>query len=139
MVDRPLILRKLDSLSLYAKQLSEFRGIVLEEYRRDWKTQRIVERTLQMAVETCADIANHLIADGGLRAPTSAVDAFTVLKESGIVSEPLHGALVKMAKLRNVVVHQYDEVDAEIVIAILARHLDTFDSFRAEILAFLKG
>ena len=45
MVDRPLIFRKLDSLSLYVKQLAEFRGISLEEYRRDWKVQRIVERT----------------------------------------------------------------------------------------------
>lgn len=75
MVDRPLVFRKLDSLSLYAGQLGEFRGIGLEEYRRDWKAQRIVERTLQMAVETCADIASHIIADGGMRTPTSAADA----------------------------------------------------------------
>ena len=140
MVDRPLILRKLDSLSLYATQLTEFRGVDLEEYRRDWRVQRIVERTLQMAVETCADIAEHLISDeGGLRAPVSVADAFTVIKDAGIVSEALHGALVKMAKFRNVVVHQYDEVDAEIVIGILRKHLGIFDAFRAEILSHLQG
>ena len=138
MVDRPLIYRKLDSLSLYARQLAEFRGVVLEEYMRDWKVQRIVERTLQMAVETCADIADHLISDENLRAPASVVDAFTVLREAGIVSETLHGALVKMAKFRNVVVHQYDEVDAEIVIAILTKHLGTFDTFRTEVISYLK-
>jgi uncharacterized protein YutE (UPF0331/DUF86 family) len=139
MVDRPLIFRKLDSLSLYAKQLAEFRGVGIEEYKRDWKTQRIVERTLQMAVETCADIADHLISDEGLRAPASVADAFTVLREAAIVSETLHGALVKMAKFRTVVVHQYDEVDAEIVIAILTMHLGTFDTFRTEVLSYLKG
>ena len=139
MVDRPLIFRKLDSLSLYVKQLAEFRGISLEEYKRDWKVQRIVERTLQMAVETCADIADHIISDEGLRAPASVADAFTVLREAGIVSETLQGALVKMAKFRNVVVHQYDEVDADIVLAILTKHLGTFDSFRAEVLPYLKG
>ena len=134
-----MIFRKLDSLSLYARQLAEFRGVVLEEYMRDWKVQRIVERTLQMAVETCADIADHLISDENLRAPASVVDAFTVLREAGIVSETLHGALVKMAKFRNVVVHQYDEVDAEIVIAILTKHLGTFDTFRAEVISYLKA
>jgi uncharacterized protein YutE (UPF0331/DUF86 family) len=139
MVDRPLIFRKLDSLSLYTRQLAEFRGVSLEEYARDWKVQRIVERTLQMAVEICADIADHIISDEGLRAPTSVADAFTVLRETAIVSETLHGALVKMAKFRNVVVHQYDEVNAEIVIAILTRHLGTFDTFRTEILSHLKG
>jgi len=139
MVDRPLIFRKLDSLSLYVKQLAEFRGISLEEYRRDWKVQRIVERTLQMAVEICADIADHIISDEGLRAPASVADAFTVLRDAGIVSETLHGALVKMAKFRNVVVHQYDEVDADIVLAILTKHLGTFDTFRSEILPYLKS
>jgi uncharacterized protein YutE (UPF0331/DUF86 family) len=69
----------------------------------------------------------------------SVADAFTVLRETSIVSETLHGALVKMAKFRNVVVHQYDEVDAEIVIAILTKHLGTFDTFRTEILSHLKG
>ena len=137
MVDRPLIFRKLDSLSLYARQLAEFRGVVLEEYMRDWKVQRIVERTLQMAVETCADIADHLISDENLRAPASVVDAFAVLREAGIVSETLHGALVKMAKFRNHL-HQYDEVDAEIVIAILTKHLGTFGTFRTEVISYLK-
>jgi uncharacterized protein YutE (UPF0331/DUF86 family) len=139
MVDRPLIFRKVDALSLYAKQLAEFSGVGLEEYKRDWKVQRIVERTLQMAVETCADIAEHLISDEGLRAPVSVADAFTVIRDAGIVSESLHGALVRMAKFRNVVVHQYDEVDAQIVIGILTKHLGTFDEFRAEILSHLKG
>ena len=134
-----MIYRKLDSLSLYARQLAEFRGVVLEEYMRDWKVQRIVERTLQMAVETCADIADHLISDENLRAPASVVDAFTVLREAGIVSETLHGALVKMAKFRNVVVHQYAEVDAEIVIAILTKHLGTFGTFRTEVISCLKA
>jgi len=139
MVDRPLIFRKLDSLSLYVRQLAEFRGVSLEEYKRDWKMQRIVERTLQMAVETCVDIADHIISDEGLRAPASVTDAFTVLREAGIFSETLHGALVKMAKFRNVVVHQYDEVDADIVLAILTKHLGTFDAFREEVLPYLKS
>jgi uncharacterized protein YutE (UPF0331/DUF86 family) len=139
MVDRLLIYRKLDSLALYANQLEEYRDIGLVEYQKDWKVQRIVERTLQMAAEICVDIANHLVADHGLRTPTSFADAFTVLQDAGIVSAPLHEALVKMAKFRNVVVHQDDEVDAEIVIAILSKHLGTFDTFRAEIVSYLKG
>jgi uncharacterized protein YutE (UPF0331/DUF86 family) len=139
MVDRPLIYRKLDSLSLYVRQLSEFSGVSSEDYKRDWKTQRIVERTLQMAVETCVDIADHIISDAGLRAPTSIADAFTVLREAGTFSETLHAAHVRMAKFGNVVVHQYDEVDADIVVAILTRHLGTFDTFREQVLSYLKG
>ncbi|MBE7445823.1 MAG: DUF86 domain-containing protein [Planctomycetia bacterium] len=62
MVDKPLILRKLTELDEYLKQVGEFSSVTLEEYSRDWKVRRIVERTLQMMIETCADIANHIMS-----------------------------------------------------------------------------
>jgi len=36
-------------------------------------------------------------------------------------------------------VHQYDEVDAEVVIAILQKHLDTFRQFRDQVLRHLRA
>ena len=69
MVDIPLILKKLSKLEEYYKQIEEFKGITLNEYSNDWKIQRIVERTLQIMIETCVDIANHIIADNKLRIP----------------------------------------------------------------------
>jgi len=51
LVDKPLILRKLTELDEYLKQMGEFSSVTLEEYSRDWKVQRIVERTLQMMIE----------------------------------------------------------------------------------------
>ena len=45
MVDKALILRKLAELEIYESQLAEFSGITLDNYKADWKTQRIVERT----------------------------------------------------------------------------------------------
>ena len=71
MVDRDLILRKLANLDLYVRQVSEYRDLTVEQYRKDWKIQRIIERSLQMAIEVCADIATHVIADRGLRVPTT--------------------------------------------------------------------
>jgi uncharacterized protein YutE (UPF0331/DUF86 family) len=56
-----------------------------------------------------------------MRAPKSYADAFTVLSENGVLTDALLDSLVGMVKFRNVVVHQYDEVDAEVVIAILQR------------------
>ena len=45
MVDADLLRRKLADLDLYLRQVAEFRGVTVEEYGRDWKVQRIVERT----------------------------------------------------------------------------------------------
>ncbi|HLA27549.1 MAG TPA: HepT-like ribonuclease domain-containing protein [Syntrophales bacterium] len=53
MVDKTLILRKLVELETYREQLREFSSVSIEEYSGDWKTQRIVERTLQIMIELC--------------------------------------------------------------------------------------
>ena len=85
MVDRTLILRKLSALEEYLKQIAEYRSISTEQYANDWKSQRIIERTLQMMVETCIDIAGHIIADMKYRIPISYADSFHVLAENRIV------------------------------------------------------
>ncbi|MBI5655596.1 MAG: DUF86 domain-containing protein [Geobacter sp.] len=129
MVDVTLVLRKLASLDDYRKQIAEFSTITVDEYRSDWKVQRIVERTLQMIIELCADIAGHLISDQALRTPETYADSFRVLGESGILTADQTAIMEKMAKFRNIVVHQYEAVDAEIVVLILQRHLDDFRFF----------
>ena len=44
----------------------------------------------------------------------------------------------KIAKFRNIVVHHYDKVDAEIVTAILKKDLADFISYKEAIILFLK-
>lgn len=134
-----MVLRKLSAIDEYLQQIREFSGVSVDEYRSDWKSQRIVERTLQMLIETCADIANHIISDRNMRIPTSYSDTFRVLLENNAIDENLFGVMEKMAKFRNIVVHQYEEVDAEIVIMILRKHLDDFVRFRDAILGSLKA
>src|SRR6266508_4097789 len=106
MVDVSLVLRKLASLEDYRQQISEFSSITVDEYRSDWKEQRIVERTLQMMIELCADIAGHMIAAHALRTPETYDDSFRVLGENGILTADQTAVMEKMAKFRNVVVHQ---------------------------------
>lgn len=138
MVDKNMVLRKLSAIDEYLQQIREFSGVSVDEYKSNWKSQRIVERTLQMLIETCADIANHIISDRNMRIPTSYSDTFKVLLENNVIDENLFSVMEKMAKFRNIVVHQYEEVDAEIVIIILRKHLDDFVRFRDAILGSLK-
>ena len=137
MVDKALILRKIASLSEYQQQLVEYSEITVEQYRSDWKIQRIVERTLQMMIELCADIAGHVISDNGLRTPETYADTFRVLGENGILTLEQKDIMVKMAKFRNIVVHQYEAVDAEIVVLVLHRHLNGFKMFSDSVVHYL--
>ena len=139
MVDEVLILRKLSELDEYYQQIKEYEKTTVAKYSDDWKIQRIIERTLQMMIETCVDVASHIIADRECRVPKSYSDTFKVLEEEGVVSSGLSSALEKMAKFRNIVVHHYDKVDAEIVVSILKKNLADFMSYKDAIISFLKS
>jgi len=138
LVDKTLMMRKLSELEEYLGQIREFASIKQEEYSRDWKTQRIIERTLQMMIELTVDISAHLISDKRLRVPTGYADTFKVLFEGGLISQDLYQVLMQMAKFRNVVVHQYDRIDDKIVVDILQNHLGDFLLFRDAVLKILK-
>lgn len=138
MVDRTLILRKLSELEQYLVQISEFSNITAGGYLNDWKIQRIIERTLQMMIETCLDVAGHIISDERYRVPESYADMFKILQENGILEETLLNTLDKMAKFRNIIVHTYDKIDPEIIISILSKNLKDFDRYKNAIIHYLK-
>jgi len=54
------------------------------------------------------------------------------------LSGELFSSVEKMAKFRNIVVHHYDKVDAEIVVGILKKDLKDLSGFRDAIVSFLK-
>ena len=137
MVDRDLLRRKLADLAEYVNQVSEYRDLTVERYRADWKTQRIVERTLQMAIEACLDVASHVVADRGLRAPSTYSETFEILVQAGLMSPGLGRVMVEMTGFRNVIVHEYARIDADTVIRILREHLEDFHRFETEALRWL--
>lgn len=137
MVDKTLVMRKLSELEEYLNQVREFSSITLQEYTDNWKTQRIIERTLQLMIELCTDIAGHLISSERLRVPTSYADTFKVLLEGNLIDPSLYQVMERMAKFRNIVVHHYDKIDESIVVTILREHLDDFLLFRDTILKTL--
>ena len=137
MVDKLLIGRKLAEIEVYVSQINEYSNISVKSYREDWKTQRIVERTLQILIEICLDIANHIISDKNMRLPMGYADAFKVLMENDIISKELGNKMEKMAKFRNIIVHQYEGIDPEIVVSILRKNLKDFEKYKKAILKIL--
>jgi uncharacterized protein YutE (UPF0331/DUF86 family) len=138
-VDKTLILRKLAELLEYMDQIKEYRSLTVDGYASDWKTQRIVERTLQVMIEVCADIAGHIISDSGYRVPKTYADTFKVLHENNVIDEDLRQRMERMAKFRNVIVHQYDKVDFQIVVTVLKKHLSDFSNYKEAVLAFIES
>ena len=137
LVDKNLIGRKLADMGTYLEQVREYSNISVAVYRKDWKTQRIVERTLQILIKTCIDIANHIISDGNMRLPDSYADTFLVLLENKFITKSLCTRMEKIVKFRNIVVHQYEKIDPAIVVSILKKNLSDFEKFKKSMIRAL--
>jgi uncharacterized protein YutE (UPF0331/DUF86 family) len=136
-VDRDLILRRIADIEQYLQQLAEYRQIDLTSYQNDWKTQRIVERTLHLTIEGCMDLADHIVADRRLRVPETGAATFEILAEGGVISPDLGKALVRMVGFRNILVHEYARVDPAIVLRVLQTDIADIERFRDAVLRII--
>ena len=125
-------LRKLDDC---LRTLRQMQAVPLDEYLDDDNIQTIVERKLQLSIQACIDIACYLIGQLGLTAPDEPYDVFAVLGQEGVISRELAGRVVSMVRFRNILVHDYLEIDSTSVHHHLTEELEVFDEFSQEIIA----
>jgi len=128
------IFRNLDT---YLDQLHQLARLPREELANDLVKLGAAKYYLQVAVECCIDVANHIIAHQGFRAPESYADAFTVLAENGVIEQDFIPTAHKMVRMRNRLVHLYWEVDANILYDTLQNNLRDFDRFKAYVYGFM--
>ena len=111
MVSIEKIMAKFSQLDEYLVILKGMRKTSLDKFLKDKILIGSAKYYLQVSIECCLDIANHIIAAEGFRAPKDYADTFKVLEESGVFDEALGIKLRQMAKFRNRLVHLYGEVD----------------------------
>lgn len=138
MVDRLLVERILNDLNSFTTDLRTAKNVTLDEFFRDIRLKRFIERTLHIAIEATIDIAQHIISDERWREAESYRDTFTVLHEHDIITDDLYSRLIKMAAFRNMLVHYYEKIDETVVFGILQNNLDDFDDFTRQITTFLQ-
>jgi len=78
---------------------------------------------LMRACEAAIDIANHLIKLEKLGLPQDARESFALLQQAGLVTSEQMKGLQAMVGFRNTLVHRYQDVKLEIMIAVIERHL----------------
>jgi uncharacterized protein YutE (UPF0331/DUF86 family) len=91
-----------------------------------------------VAIESCIDMCNHVIARNGYRVPDDYGDTFIVMSEAGAFDSKFAEALRNMAKFRNRLVHLYWELDDRQVYDILQNRLVDFKKFLDFLARFLE-
>ena len=98
-------------------------------FERDYDRQDIIALNLQRACEQALDMANHVVAARKLGWPRTSAESFDLLERAGLVSAAMAGQMKAMVGLRNVVVHQYQDLDLDIVTTVVREHLGDLSDF----------
>ena len=131
MVDTEIFSRRLDALESYLGRLRSLREAEESAYLASPGIHDLAARYLHLAAESAIDIANHWIADQGLRTPDSNRDTFTVLEEAGEIDTALAERMRGWAGFRDILVHDYIGIDHRIAYAAIHDELDDLAGFRA--------
>ena len=121
--------------ALLDKQLLQLRnhtdGVDFGSFKDDWAMRSMAERALQVMVEIVIDVAERIIALENAGPVASSAGAIEKLVELNVIksTQPYSD----MVRFRNLIVHQYEEIDPVILYDIIENKLENFRQFRNEI------
>jgi uncharacterized protein YutE (UPF0331/DUF86 family) len=110
-VDAVLVRRRLRALERAVRVLRQLRDQGRLAFVNDEIVQDRVARNAQLAAQACADVALHILAASGRESPETYASALVALAKLGIVPRDLGDRLAAAVRLRNILVHDYLEVD----------------------------
>lgn len=108
------------SLSRYQAELSEIRAILALRALSNLE-YRAAERTLQVSIEACIGVAKHWAKTLAGHTPQDAYQAFEILAQRGELSPDTLIGWRKIIGLRNALVHDYLNIDPEIIRSVIAQ------------------
>ncbi|MEH8135790.1 MULTISPECIES: type VII toxin-antitoxin system HepT family RNase toxin [Aeromonas] len=108
------------SLSRYQAELSEIRAILALRALSNLE-YRAAERTLQVSIEACIGVAKHWAKALASHTPQDAYQAFEILAQRGELSPDTLIGWRKIIGLRNALVHDYLNIDPEIIRSVIAQ------------------
>lgn len=103
---------------------ARFGPITGDALRTDRFHRHVAERVLSALVDLAVAVNAHILATTGDRVPTDAASTFRAMAALGVVPSDLADSLRPSVGLRNAIVHEYADVDLDLVAAAvpMARH-----------------
>ena len=130
MVDRYVVQARIAKIREYVALLRRIRGMADERrFVNDPLIYGNAERYLQLAIQAVLDISNHIVADMNVNLPADSKELFIMLARRKVLPARLSKKLVSMAGFRNLLVHEYLEIDRRRVYAVLHKDLGDFERF----------
>jgi len=136
-VSREIVERLLEELAGRLNKLHQLREVPWPEFQADWKLVCATERVLQTAIQAVLDVGAHILAEFEDNQWEEYRDIPERLARHGVIPKELVPPLQGMVGMRNVLVHQYVEVDTKRLYQLVQQRLGDFDLFMQAVLSWL--
>jgi len=133
MVNNDVVLNKVSTIERCINRVQEVYANNPDNLS-DFTKQDSVILNIQRACEAAIEIAMHVISERKLGLPKSNREAFKFLEGEGIIDKKLANALINMVGFRNIAVHDYQNINLEILQTIVEKHLSDFTYYTKVIL-----
>jgi len=108
-------------------------------FKQNFTRQDAAVLNVTRACEAAIDLANMLVRKQRLGVPGDTRESFSLLERGGLIPAELSGRLQRMIGFRNVAVHQYQELDLDIVEAVIRDGLADLLRFAEDVRPHLSG
>lgn len=136
MIRKDFIKRKISLIQDDLSRLSKFSGLIAQDAVRQAAVERFLERTVNRAV----DINQHLIGELATKdtpSPKDYTETFNALAGLNIYSKEFAAEIAKSVGMRNMLVHEYDNIDYNKIYSSIGDCLHDYSQYCDYILEFL--
>lgn len=134
MIDKNVILDKASRVERHIKRIENKRKITVDQFLENIDIQDILLFNLQVAIQTCIDIASHIVSDEDMGVPGSTSEIFYLLQENDYINQAQTEKIVSAIGFRNIIVHEYGNLDLKRVFNIINNNTDDLREFVTTIL-----
>jgi uncharacterized protein YutE (UPF0331/DUF86 family) len=128
-----IIINKIETIKRCINRINEEYKDSEDEFYENYTKQDSIILNLERLSQATIDISTHIIRVKKFGIPKTSRDVFVLLEQNRILSQKISNSMQKMVGFRNLAVHDYQNLNLDIVVAIIKNHLIDFENFIKEI------
>ncbi len=135
---RAVVELRLKELDAVVSQLNKYRDLEPDAMKQDLEKRWVIERGIEAGAQLILEIADHILSNHFGYYSETYEDALKGLLEKNVISEELYSRIKGLGSLRNILVHQYIQIDLDIIFSSFHKSLEIFPMFAQEIMSWME-
>ncbi len=137
-VDPIRIKDKLNQSKEYLVVINQILEMEFREFDNNLEQKMVAERAFEIISQIILDVCTYIVAKQNLKTPTNYADCINKLVNEGILNQKYEQKFQNLIRMQNLIVHQYVDIDHEILFNALKTLNDDFSIFHKNILDWIR-